>query len=70
MIKRQFLISIEELKDKSACSIRNEDIEFLKKLLGEKKISVTRYYSGSRNGWMPKDFHSWCDNKGPTISFF
>ena len=25
-------------------------------------------YRGSRDGWMSKDFHSLCDNKGATIT--
>ena len=31
---------------------------------------MTLIYSGSVHGWMAKDFHSRCDNKGPTISLF
>jgi hypothetical protein len=27
-------------------------------------------YRGSRDGWMYKNFHDRCDNKGPTICFF
>ena len=27
-------------------------------------------YRGSKHGWEAKDFHSRCDNKGPTISLF
>ena len=31
---------------------------------------MTLLYRGSDNGWMLKDFHSRCDNKGPTVSLF
>jgi BTB/POZ domain-containing protein KCTD9 len=29
---------------------------------------TTLLYRGSIHGWMKRDFHSRCDNKGPTIS--
>ncbi len=29
---------------------------------------IVLLYSGSVNGWMRKDFHDHCDNKGPTVS--
>ncbi len=44
---------------------------FLWKLLGSKPLKITtRLYSGFDNGWNCKDFHSWCDNKGKTVSLF
>ena len=44
--------------------------EFLKKLLGKKKLVTALLFRGSEHGWMAKDFHSRCDKKGPTISLF
>lgn len=29
---------------------------------------MTLHYRGSRDGWMAKDFHTKCDNKGRTIT--
>ena len=34
------------------------------------KVQPKLLYRGSVNGWKGKDFHSCCDNKGPTISLF
>ena len=43
-------------------------MKFLCDLLKEKIVSLTLYYRGSRDGWMSEDFHSNCDNKGPTLT--
>jgi hypothetical protein len=56
------------LKDESECSINNEANEYLVKQLKKKKSELTLYYRGSRDGWMAKDFHSLCDDKGPTLT--
>lgn len=32
--------------------------------------STVLIYNGSAHGWKTKDFHSRCDDKGPTISLF
>ena len=33
-------------------------------------MPTTLIYSGSAHGWLIKDFHERCDDKGPTISLF
>ena len=50
------------------CKINKEDKIFLNKVFDYKEVTLTLYYRGSRDGWMYEDFHSRCDNKGPTIS--
>jgi hypothetical protein len=40
------------------------------KLLGNKMLVTALLFRGSEHGWYAKDFHSRCDNKGPTISLF
>ena len=52
------------------CSLKEEDIEFLNRLLENKIVSLALYYRGSRDGWTAKDFHSQCNNSGATISLF
>ncbi len=52
------------------CSLRKEDIEFMHKFLNYKNISFYLYYRGSRDGWWAVDFHSRCDEKGPTLTLF
>jgi hypothetical protein len=42
----------------------------LHKLLGNKRFVTILLYSGSIHGWNAIDFHSRCDDKGPTISLF
>ncbi len=44
------------------------DVEFLHKLLDYKNISFNLFYRGSIDGWMHKDFHSFCDDEGPTLT--
>ena len=39
-------------------------------LIGNKRRITNPLYRASEDGWMHKDFHSRCDNKGPTISLF
>jgi hypothetical protein len=39
-------------------------------LLGNKALVTTLLFRGSEHGWNPKDFHSRCDNKGPTIILY
>jgi hypothetical protein len=62
--------SIQNLKDKSLCSINIGANEYLENLLKFEnyEIQLTLYYRGSRDGWMAKDFHSKCDNKGATMT--
>ena len=56
------------MKDESECSINDEANEFLHKELKNKGASLTLYYRGSTDGWMLKDFHSRCDDKGATLT--
>ena len=47
------------------------EIEFLEKLYewsGCKKMELI--YRGSRDGFLSKNFHDYCDNKGPTITLY
>ena len=38
------------------------------RLYGEKEVTqVIRIFTASLQGWTAKDFHSHCDNKGPTL---
>jgi TLD len=39
-------------------------------LIGDKRVVTVLRYRGSRDGFNLIDFHSRCDNKGPTISLF
>jgi hypothetical protein len=52
----------------SKCTSKIEEKKYLLKLLGNKKLVTSLLYSGSIHGWDPIDFHSRCDNKGPTIT--
>lgn len=54
----------------SACATKKEEKIYLLKLLGNKILVTTLLFRGSIHGWKWKDFHSRCDNKGPTISLF
>jgi TLD len=54
----------------SKCATEKEQREYLLKLLGNKRLVTYMLYRGSEHGWKIKDFHSRCDNKGPTISLF
>ena len=40
----------------------------LKKMLG-KTAEMVLLFRGSRDGWKHLNFHSKCDNQGPTITF-
>ena len=40
----------------------------LKKTFGP-NVKIVLLYRGSRDGWSPANFHTFCDNKGPTIIF-
>lgn len=42
----------------------------MNQLLGNKRLITVLLYCGSKDGWKFIDFHSKCDNKGPTISLF
>ena len=56
-------------KLRKSSSILNGKIRFmiqLQKWLGE-KFKWDLCYRASRDGWSAQDFHSHCDNKGPTV---
>ncbi len=61
---------LELLKELSACKLKDEDILFLIGLFKNKFMGITLLYRGSIHGWMHKDFHDNCDDKGATISLF
>ncbi len=61
---------IENFLDNSKVATENQQKEYLRKLLGNKKFVTYMLYRGSDHGWTAKDFHDRCDNKGPTISLF
>lgn len=50
------------------CATENQEKKYLQKLLGNKRLVTSLLYRGSIDGWKHKDFHSRCDNKGPTIT--
>jgi hypothetical protein len=52
------------------CATEKQQKEYLIKLLGNKMLVTVLLFRGSKHGWYPKDFHSRCDKKGPTISLF
>jgi hypothetical protein len=52
----------------SKCTSKIEEKKYLLKLLGNKILVTSLLYSGTIHGWEPIDFHSRCDNKGPTIT--
>ncbi len=43
---------------------------YLFNLLEKKRLVTVLLFRGSFHGWNGTDFHSRCDNKGPTISLF
>jgi TLD len=66
----KILTLIENFLADSKCVIENKQKEYLLKLLGNKKFLTYMLYRGSEDGWKLIDFHSRCDDKGPTISLF
>ena len=66
----EILTMIDNFLANSKCASENKQKEYLLKLLGNKRFVTYMLYRGSDHGWMYKDFHSRCDNKGPTISLF
>ena len=61
---------IKEFLLGSKCATEDQEKAYLLELLGNKKLVTTLLYRGSEHGWMAIDFHSRCENKGPTISLF
>ena len=43
-------------------------INFLKETLTSASYNYALIYRASRNGWAIANFHSCCDNKGPTVT--
>ena len=66
----EILKLIENFLADSKCVTENQHKEYLLKLLGNKKFVTYMLYRGSEHGWKYIDFHSRCDDKGPTISLF
>ena len=64
------LTLIQNFLADSKCVIKNKQKEYLLKLLGNKIFVTYMLYRGSEHGWKYKDFHSRCDDMGPTISLF
>jgi hypothetical protein len=61
---------MEKFLVNSKCATEKQQKEYLMKLLGNKKFVTALLFRGSEHEWMGKDFHSRCDNKGPTISLY
>ena len=61
---------IKEFLLNSKCATEDQQKAYLLELLGNKKLVTTLLYRGSEHGWTAADFHSRCDNKGPTVSLF
>ena len=66
----EILTFIDNFLANSKCATENQQKEYLRKLLGNKSFITYMLYRGSEHGWKLTDFHSRCDNKGPTISLF
>jgi hypothetical protein len=66
----EILTVIDNFLANSKCVTENQQKEYLLKLLGNKRFVTYMLYRGSEHGWKYKNFHSRCDNKGPTISLF
>ncbi len=66
----EILTMIDNFLANSKCATENQQKEYLRKLLGNKRFITYMLYRGSDHGWKYKDFHDRCDNKGPTISLF
>jgi hypothetical protein len=66
----EILILIDNFLANSKCVTENQQREYLRKLLGNKRFVTYMLYRGSEHGWNKIDFHNRCDNKGPTISLF
>ena len=68
---RFFLLGDSSVPDnlKTSSSILKGKISFMKQLKKwlEEKCKWNLCYRASRDGWRSQDFHSRCDNKGPTI---
>jgi hypothetical protein len=54
----------------SKCALEVKEKNYLYKLMNYRPLNAIILYRGSEHGWKRKDFHSRCDNKGPTICLF
>jgi TLD len=52
----------------SKCISDRKQKEYLLKLLGNRRLVTILLFVGSISGWEADDFHSRCDDKGPTIT--
>jgi hypothetical protein len=66
----EILTMIDNFLANSKCATENQQKEYLRKLLGNKRFVTYMLYRGSEHGWNCINFHNRCDNKGPTISLF
>jgi hypothetical protein len=46
-----------------------DKIEWLLSQVPKKVLEMALLFRGSTPGWKAAEFHSLCDNKGPTITF-
>ncbi len=60
----------EPIFDKSDCAIEPQEKAYFKEIMGNRKFRTVIRYKGSRDGWMPDDFHRMSDGKGPTATLF
>ena len=70
MSDSEILTLIDNFLADSKVASENQQKEYLLKLLDYKRFVTYMLYRGSDHGWKAKDFHSRCDNKGPSISLF
>ena len=57
-------------KGKGLLTIKGSEFLFKHmRIDGKKEITqVKLLFTASKNGWRPKEFHQYCDDKGPTLS--
>ena len=60
-------IAFEESEILSADQVKNL-VELLKNSPILHSVNVEMLYRASRDGWAASNFHSCCDNKGPTVT--
>ena len=59
---------VDNFLNNSKCTTTQLEKKYLASILGNN--STILLYNASADGWTSDDFHSRCDNKGPTISLF
>ena len=60
----------EPIFEKSHCAKNPQEKAYFKEIMGNRKFRTVIKYKGSRDGWMPADFHRMSDKKGPTVTLF